>query len=103
VSVDSPATREVLDYLHEHTSLCAGADTCEVRIAIEPLVDETEQLRDALSELVRLKDGPRDDAYRAEKDAVWEAARTALGLPHKSDDPEESPFDMPALDDRPQG
>lgn len=32
----------------------------------------------ALRELVRLKDGPRDDAYRATKDAAWDAARAAL-------------------------
>jgi hypothetical protein len=29
---------------------------------------------DALAELVRLKDGPRDNAYRAAKDAAWDAA-----------------------------
>lgn len=33
---------------------------------------------DALAELVRLKDGPRDDAYRAAKDKAWQAARDAL-------------------------
>jgi hypothetical protein len=39
---------------------------------------ENEALRDALAELVRLKDGPRDDAYRAAKDAAWDAGRAAL-------------------------
>lgn len=34
--------------------------------------------REALADLVRLKDGPRDDAYRAEKDAAWDRARHAL-------------------------
>jgi hypothetical protein len=40
-----------------------------------------EQLRgavEALRELVRLKDGPRDDAYRAAKDAAWDMARDVL-------------------------
>jgi hypothetical protein len=37
------------------------------------------ELTAALEELVRLKDGPRDDAYRAGKDAAWDAARRALG------------------------
>jgi hypothetical protein len=40
---------------------------------------ENAWLREALAELVRLKDGPRDDAYRAAKDAAWQAARDALG------------------------
>lgn len=32
----------------------------------------------ALRELVRLKDGPRDDSYRAAKDAAWKRARRVL-------------------------
>lgn len=32
----------------------------------------------ALAELVRLKDGPRDEAYRTSKDAAWERARELL-------------------------
>jgi hypothetical protein len=36
---------------------------------------DVDALREALSELVRLKDGPRDDAYRRDKDAAWERAR----------------------------
>jgi hypothetical protein len=43
------------------------------------LAREVDELRAALAELVRLKDGPRDDAYRASKDAAWQAARDALG------------------------
>lgn len=35
-------------------------------------------VRAALAHLVRLKDGPRDDAYRAEKEGAWQAARDAL-------------------------
>lgn len=33
---------------------------------------------DALAKLVCLKDGPRDDAYRAAKDAAWDEARSVL-------------------------
>ena len=36
-------------------------------------------IEQALRELVRLKDGPRDAAYVAAKDAAWQAARAALG------------------------
>jgi hypothetical protein len=39
---------------------------------------EHDRVRSALAELVRLKDGPRDDAYRGAKDAAWDAARAAL-------------------------
>jgi hypothetical protein len=42
------------------------------------VVEELEETREALAELVRLKDGPRDDAYRAAKDAAWERAREVL-------------------------
>jgi hypothetical protein len=42
-------------------------------------VQARDRYRAALAELVRLKDGPRDDAYRAAKDAAWQAARDALG------------------------
>jgi hypothetical protein len=34
----------------------------------------------ALAELVRLKDGPRDDAYREAKEAAWQRARDVLAL-----------------------
>lgn len=37
-----------------------------------------EGLRAVLADLVRLKDGPRNDAYRAEKEAAWDRARAAL-------------------------
>jgi hypothetical protein len=48
---------------------------------IEAMADQFPALlrcRAALEELVRLKDGPRDDAYRATKDAAWDEAREAL-------------------------
>jgi hypothetical protein len=52
---------------------------CDARAqAIYRLREENERLREALAELVRLKDGPRDDAYRAAKDAAWDRARDVL-------------------------
>jgi hypothetical protein len=38
----------------------------------------SDPVRQALARLVQLKDGPRDDNYRATKDAAWQAAREAL-------------------------
>lgn len=46
--------------------------------AAEEAHERAERLGEALDELVRLKDGPRDDAYRAAKDAAWDRARAAL-------------------------
>jgi hypothetical protein len=59
-----------------------------------PVVENSEPLREfeveyvradihagaveTLAVLVRLKDGPRDDAYRAAKDAAWDAAREVV-------------------------
>jgi hypothetical protein len=40
----------------------------------DPLIEASLALRD----LVRLKDGPHDDAYRAEKDGAWQRGRNAL-------------------------
>jgi len=40
--------------------------------------ERAERLAKVLRELVRLKDGPRDDTYRATKDAAWQEAREAL-------------------------
>lgn len=57
----SPATRVAL--LHD---------------AVASVAAERDECRAALEELVRLKDGPRDDAYLAAKDAAWKAARDAL-------------------------
>lgn len=36
------------------------------------------EVRDALAELVALKDGPRDEDYERRKPLAWEAARKAL-------------------------
>jgi hypothetical protein len=52
-------------------------DTCAGDGRIVPASDH-QGAAEALRELVRLKDGPRDDAYRAAKDAAWDQARTAL-------------------------
>lgn len=38
----------------------------------------TDPIRTALARLVQLKDGPRDEHYRATKDAAWQDAREAL-------------------------
>lgn len=55
------------------------------RVSVERLLvqrdtarSERDRLHVVIDELVRLKDDPRDDAYRAEKDAAWQAAREAL-------------------------
>lgn len=39
------------------------------------------QLRSALAELVRLKDGPRDGSYKAAEDSAWSHARAVLADP----------------------
>jgi hypothetical protein len=39
---------------------------------------QRDALRAALERLVALKDGPRDDEYRAGKDAAWQSARDLL-------------------------
>jgi hypothetical protein len=58
----------------------------EMRAERDAAIEERDRYRDqrrrvveALVELVRLKDGPRDDAYRAAKDAAWERARSVVG------------------------
>ena len=35
--------------------------------------DPAKRLREAASELLRLKDGPRDDAYQTAKEPAWQA------------------------------
>lgn len=44
------------------------------------------QLRRAVETLVRLKDGPRDDSYRAAKDTTWEVARSVLSSAPDTDE-----------------
>lgn len=46
--------------------------------AVTALQDENAELRAALVELVRLKNGPRDDAYYHDREHAWAAARAAL-------------------------
>lgn len=48
---------------------------------IGALGQQRDLLRDALTELVDLKDGPRDAAYEAKKPEAWRNARLALGRP----------------------
>lgn len=50
---------------------------CDSAVVYEPSAKGM-ALDRVLRELVRLKDGPRDDAYRASKDAAWDAARDVL-------------------------
>lgn len=47
-------------------------------IATTDLVAELRQARAALSELVELKDGPRDEDYERRKPVAWEAARSLV-------------------------
>ena len=46
--------------------------------ALEDTVAERDRAVEVLAELVRLKDGLRDDAYRAAKEPAWEAARKVV-------------------------
>lgn len=46
------AEQIVVDLLHEHTSLCANADTCDARKIIGPLLDERDALMAAADELL---------------------------------------------------
>lgn len=55
--------------------LCIG----DLRREFAQLREERAQVREVLAELVRLKDGARDDTYRAVKDAAWARAREVLG------------------------
>lgn len=64
----------------DYTGICTAVGEAVVEIS-PGAVKRLRGLRgaeDALRELVRLKDGPRDDAYRAAKDAAWDAARATL-------------------------
>ncbi len=45
-----------------------------------PLMVERDRYRAALTELVTLKDGPRDEDYERRKPLAWQAARDALAL-----------------------
>lgn len=48
------------------------------RVRADHAIAESEQMREALSKLVELKDGPRDERYEREKPLAWQAAREAL-------------------------
>ena len=65
-----------MERFHEAKDRLASADTpTRERDAARR---DADNLREALAELVLLKDGPRDEHYRATKDAAWERARAAL-------------------------
>lgn len=44
------------------------------------LCDYLTEVETALHKLVKLKDGPRDEYYREEKDKAWDKAREVLDL-----------------------
>lgn len=50
-----------------------------VRDELEALDRRLQGAVGVLRELVALKDGPRDDAYRAAKDVAWDVARSIVG------------------------
>ena len=60
----------------------AAVEAAGRKAAEADLADARERLRrceEALATLVDLKDGPRDEAYRAAKDEAWARARGVLG------------------------
>jgi hypothetical protein len=56
-------------------AMIEGPDTVEVEVVPAQVA---ERLAEAGAELLRLKDGPRDDAYRAAKPGAWDELRHAL-------------------------
>lgn len=67
-------SREDADRTHEWANLLADEWEAEKRRLEARLAEAVK----ALAELVRLKDGPRDDVYRAAKDAAWDTAREVV-------------------------
>jgi hypothetical protein len=68
----------------EHTTLCAGADTCEARAILEPLLVERDRLRVALIAAVSYisaycqEHECFDSEQRAEAQRICEQGREAL-------------------------
>jgi hypothetical protein len=52
----------------------------KLRVALDRAQRRAYKVVSVLDELVRLKDGPRDDAYREAKDAAWERARAIVKM-----------------------
>lgn len=59
-------------------ALWAVAAANALSSALDATAEKADDALNALADLVRLKDGPRDDAYRAKKDEAWAAARKVL-------------------------
>ena len=75
-----------LDPQRHHERLQAEAGETSPPAVTVPRLGEASY---ALYELVKLKDGPRDQAYRESKEAAWERARNALdalGFPSTRDE-----------------
>jgi hypothetical protein len=53
-------------------------ESCVALAALAAVAAELAATREALAELVRLKDGPRDAEYDLLKPAAWAAARAVL-------------------------
>lgn len=67
--------------LHAFVALPEGETKQRLRVAVDDALSaltEAATVRQVLAELVRLKDGPRDDAYRSTNDAAWQRARDLL-------------------------
>ena len=65
---------------HDKDELIGMMDTPELAREAVAAVNGESEVREALAELVRLKDGPRDEAYERDKPLAWERARIVLGI-----------------------
>jgi hypothetical protein len=55
--------------------------------ALRAIIAQRDALQAAATELLRLKDGPRDDDYREQKPAAWDALRCAVNGSSTQDTP----------------
>ena len=71
------------DLLVELRYLVDALPLSATKEVVSDAVREIQRLRTALTTLVDLKDGPRDEHYRTVKDAAWRTARAVLGRPER--------------------